>query len=117
FPRGPRGMAESPIVANRSGGGASPGGSFDRRIFLAPNRVKEASRGWVEDCFHCCCSSPATWFWRRWTRSSRRDRRSPASSRRRSCLRGDRRPLASREPRRPPPAAGGRPVLHVPPAP
>ena len=41
-------MAESPIVANRSGGGATPNGAFDSRIFLPPNRVKWASWGWVE---------------------------------------------------------------------
>ena len=107
FPRGPRGMAEAPIVANGSGGGAPPGRAFDNRIFLPPNRVELLSRGWVEGFSHCCCSSPAIWCWPRSSRWSRPGRRSPASSRRRSCSRGNPRPLASKEARGRPGRRGG----------
>ena len=40
-------MAQAPIVANRSGGGASPNGTFDHRIFclqIALNAVRRMGR-------------------------------------------------------------------------
>src|SRR5689334_10011274 len=107
FPRVPRGMAEAPIVANGSGGAEPPDGAFDSRNFLPPNRVESALRGWVEDCSHSCCSSPATCCWQRSSLWSRPVPRSPASPPRRSSSRGKRRPLASRYARGRPGRRGG----------
>src|SRR6185503_17587891 len=51
FPRGPRGMAEAPIVANGSGDAAPPNGAFDSRNPLPANRVESAQEDGSKTAF------------------------------------------------------------------